>query len=104
MRWRCGSGNGSSVGRSVVVRDAQSARRVDVLVDCPGVQGLFTYQIPADLPVAAGDIVMVPFGSQQLGGDRAPLLRLPARIYPVPIHPVPIHPVPIHSVPIHSVP
>ncbi|NJR68519.1 MAG: primosomal protein N' [Synechococcales cyanobacterium CRU_2_2] len=67
MRWRCGSGNGSSVGRSVVVRDAQSARRVDVLVDCPGVQGLFTYQIPADLPVAAGDIVMVPFGSQQLG-------------------------------------
>lgn len=55
------------MGRSIAVRDAQSARRVDVLVDCPGVQGLFTYQIPADLPVAPGDIVTVPFGSQQLG-------------------------------------
>ena len=43
------------------------ARWVEVLVDCPGAQGLFTYGVPDTLTVAAGDILSVPFGSQQVG-------------------------------------
>ncbi len=44
---------------------------VAVLVDCPHIeagQGVFTYAIPETLTVKDGDIVSVPFGSQQLGG------------------------------------
>jgi primosomal protein N' (replication factor Y) len=41
---------------------------VDVLVDCPGSQGVFTYALPPDLLVQPGDILSVPFGSQQVGG------------------------------------
>ncbi len=49
-------------------------RWVEVLVDRPGRAGvteesrLFTYRVPIDLPLQAGDIVSVPFGSQLLGG------------------------------------
>jgi primosomal protein N' (replication factor Y) len=42
-------------------------RLVEVLVDCPGVQGLYTYRIPPDMQVQPGDILNVPFGSQQVG-------------------------------------
>jgi primosomal protein N' (replication factor Y) (superfamily II helicase) len=38
---------------------------VEVLVDCPGIQGLYTYL--ADRSVGVGDIVSVPFGNQILG-------------------------------------
>ncbi|WP_072621365.1 primosomal protein N' [Spirulina major] len=41
---------------------------VDILVDCPTVQAVFTYQIPLEFAVAPGDVVQVPFGVQQLGG------------------------------------
>lgn len=41
---------------------------VEVLVDCPGAQGLYTYQLPPDLLVQPGDILSVPFGNQQVGG------------------------------------
>ena len=40
---------------------------VQVLVDCPGAQGLYTYEIPFDLVVRVGDILSVPFGAQQVG-------------------------------------
>lgn len=40
---------------------------VEVLVDCPGVQGLFTYRLPPDLSVNPGDVLSVPFGAQQIG-------------------------------------
>lgn len=40
---------------------------VEVLVDCPGAQGLYTYRVPPDLEVQPGDILSVPFGSQQVG-------------------------------------
>jgi primosomal protein N' (replication factor Y) len=40
---------------------------VDALVDCPGAQGLFTYRLPAQMTVQSGDILSVPFGSQQVG-------------------------------------
>jgi primosomal protein N' (replication factor Y) (superfamily II helicase) len=52
------------------------SRWVEVLVDCPGLEGLYTYQIPTGkAPLAesittiqAGDIVSVPFGNRILGG------------------------------------
>ncbi|GAB4535188.1 MAG: primosomal protein N' [Pleurocapsa sp.] len=48
---------------------------VEVLVDCPGVQGLYTYSLPSDLVVRSGDIVSVPFGMQIMGGIVVRLLR-----------------------------
>lgn len=41
---------------------------VEILVDCPGVQGLFTYRLPESMVVQPGDIVSVPFGNKLLGG------------------------------------
>ncbi|MBD1844764.1 primosomal protein N' [Cyanobacteria bacterium FACHB-63] len=41
---------------------------VEVLVDCPGAQGVFTYSVPSNLWVQPGDILSVPFGAQQIGG------------------------------------
>ena len=40
---------------------------VEVLVDCPRAQGLYTYRMPSQEQVQPGDIVSVPFGSQQVG-------------------------------------
>lgn len=40
---------------------------VDVLVDCPGAQGLYIYAVPPHLTVQPGDILTVPFGAQQVG-------------------------------------
>lgn len=40
---------------------------IEVLVDCPGTQSLFTYRLPTDLEVQPGDILSVPFGSQRVG-------------------------------------
>ncbi len=42
-------------------------RWLEVLVDCPGVQGLLTYRVPPDLAVQPGDILNVPFGPQTVG-------------------------------------
>ena len=47
---------------------------VEVLVDCPGAQGLYTYRIPQDFQVLPGDIVSVPFGGRQLGAIAIRLL------------------------------
>lgn len=41
---------------------------VNVLVDCPGVDGAFTYGIPLGWSVQPGDLVQVPFGKSQVGG------------------------------------
>jgi primosomal protein N' (replication factor Y) len=54
----------------LLVAEAQSSytvnsqQWVEVLVDCPGIQGLYTYSLPTDLTVRGGDIVSVPFGMQ----------------------------------------
>ncbi|MEM6253709.1 MAG: primosomal protein N' [Cyanobacteria bacterium P01_D01_bin.156] len=40
---------------------------VEVLVDCPGASGLYTYRIPKNFSVVPGDIISVPFKGQQLG-------------------------------------
>ena len=50
---------------------------IEVLVDCPGIQGLYTYSIPDDLLVYSGDIVSVPFGMQITGGIAIRLLTSP---------------------------
>ena len=50
---------------------------VEVLVDCPGTQGLYTYTIPTDLVVKPGDIVSVPFGAQTMGGIAIRFLDAP---------------------------
>ncbi|MEM7760534.1 MAG: DEAD/DEAH box helicase, partial [Cyanobacteria bacterium P01_A01_bin.40] len=50
---------------------------VEILVDCPGAQGLYTYSIPQDLRIDAGDIVSVPFGTQLTGGIAIRLLTAP---------------------------
>lgn len=52
--------------RSLYSPDTQSAW-IEVLVDCPGAQGLYTYRLPSHLNVQAGDILSVPFGAQQVG-------------------------------------
>jgi len=52
-------------------------RWIEVLVDCPGTQGLFTYRLPPDLSVNPGDVLSVPFGAQQLGAIAIRLLDSP---------------------------
>ncbi|MEH2116394.1 primosomal protein N' [Nostoc sp.] len=52
-------------------------RWVEVLVDCPGSTGLFTYRLPAQLEIKPGDILSVPFGAQQLGAIAIRLLAQP---------------------------
>ncbi|HEY9711293.1 MAG TPA: primosomal protein N', partial [Oculatellaceae cyanobacterium] len=52
-------------------------RWIEVLVDCPGVQGLFTYRLPPDLSVNPGDVLSVPFGAQQMGAIAIHLLDSP---------------------------
>jgi primosomal protein N' (replication factor Y) len=40
---------------------------VEAVVDCPNSDKLYTYAIPPDLMLKPGDIIQVPFGSQELG-------------------------------------
>jgi primosomal protein N' (replication factor Y) len=42
-------------------------RWLEVLVDCPGAQEIYTYRLPAELTVQPGDILSVPFGANQVG-------------------------------------
>ncbi|MBW4694853.1 MAG: primosomal protein N' [Lyngbya sp. HA4199-MV5] len=59
---------------------------VEVLVDCPGAQGLFTYRLPPHLEAQPGDILSVPFGMQQVGAiairrlDRPPIGLEPSQM------------------------
>jgi primosomal protein N' (replication factor Y) len=57
--------------------DAPLAAWVEVLVDCPGAQGLFTYRLPPSLVVQPGDILSVPFGMQQVGAIAIRCLATP---------------------------
>ncbi len=41
---------------------------VEVLVDCPGIQTLYTYNIPERFTVQVGDILSVPLSGQIVGG------------------------------------
>ncbi|MBD6616174.1 primosomal protein N' [Komarekiella sp. 'clone 1'] len=52
-------------------------RWIEVLVDCPGSTGLFTYRSPAQLEIKPGDILSVPFGAQQVGAIAIRFLAQP---------------------------
>ena len=56
------------------VKQQLTALWAEVLVDCVGAKGLYTYAVPEGLAVQPGDIVSVPFGAQQVG---AIAIRLP---------------------------
>ena len=56
-----------------------SEKWVEVLVDFPGTQGLYTYSVPEDLIVYSGDIVSVPFGMQTTGGIAIRLMSAPPK-------------------------
>ncbi|MBD2358837.1 primosomal protein N' [Tolypothrix sp. FACHB-123] len=58
-------------------------RWVEVLVDCPGNLGLFTYRLPPQLEIKPGDILTVPFGTQQMGGIAIRLLTQPNSDIPI---------------------
>ena len=53
-------------------------RWIEVLVDCPGNSELFTYRLPSHLEVKPGDILTVPFSTQQVGGIAIRLLAQPS--------------------------
>lgn len=55
---------------------------VEVLVDCPGSQGVFTYRLPPELLAQPGDILSVPFGAQQVGGIAVRLMVDPPDLPP----------------------
>lgn len=62
---------------------------VQVLVDCPGIQGLYTYAVPTEMVVQVGDILSIPFGSQMIGGIAIGFItELPAELTPAQIKPV----------------
>jgi primosomal protein N' (replication factor Y) (superfamily II helicase) len=47
---------------------AKASGLVEVLVDCPGTQALYTYNVPEKLSIQVGDILSVPLGGQVVGG------------------------------------
>ena len=62
---------------------------VEVLVDCPSAQGLFTYSLPLELSVQPGDVLSVPFGAQQVGAIAISLIdQLPPGLDPAAVRPV----------------
>ncbi|MBW4663576.1 MAG: primosomal protein N' [Chroococcus sp. CMT-3BRIN-NPC107] len=53
-------------------------RWIEVLVDCPGAIGIYTYKLPESmLAVQLGSILSVPFGKQQVGAIAIQLLDQP---------------------------
>lgn len=84
-----------SLGRGIV-REAEpgfckaaAGQWLEVLVDCPGAQGLFTYGVPDHLVVQPGDILTVPFGTQQVGAIAIRFLtQLPAELDAAQVKPV----------------
>jgi primosomal protein N' (replication factor Y) (superfamily II helicase) len=67
--------DGVSLSSLIVAEPGQSYqseklvnRWIEVLVDCTGGSGLYTYRLPDHLEVKPGDILSVPFGTQLLGG------------------------------------
>ncbi|NEP01682.1 MAG: primosomal protein N' [Symploca sp. SIO2E9] len=52
-------------------------RWVEVLVDCPGRQGLYVYRLPPDLSVNPGDVLSVPFRASVMGAIAIKILDSP---------------------------
>ncbi len=61
-----------------------SRRWIEVLVDCPGATGIYTYKLPEDmLSVQPGSILSVAFGTQQVGAIAIRLLEQPSTDIPI---------------------
>lgn len=82
--------NGVSLPPLVVAQAGESYqsgktenRWIEVLVDCPGSSGLYTYGLSDQLEVKPGDILSVPFGTQQLGGIAIRFLTQPPADLPL---------------------
>ncbi len=57
---------------------------IEVLVDCPGATGIYTYKLPeAMLSVQPGSILSVPFGTQQVGAIAIRRLEQPSTEIPI---------------------
>ena len=57
---------------------------IEVLVDCPGATGIYTYKLPENmLFVQPGSILSVPFGTQQVGAIAIRLLEQPNADIPI---------------------
>jgi primosomal protein N' (replication factor Y) (superfamily II helicase) len=81
---------GTRVAESAESSDGYRVREqwVEVLVDCPGAQGLYSYAVPSGLQVQSGDILSVPFGAQQVGAVAIRLLTQPPDLEAAAIRPV----------------
>jgi primosomal protein N' (replication factor Y) (superfamily II helicase) len=65
------------LGQEMESESALQLPYVEVLVDCPGHTGLLTYRVPAQTPIAPGDILSVDFGAQQVGAIAVRLTATP---------------------------
>ena len=62
---------------------------MEVLVDCPGAEGAYTYAVPPELNVHPGDILSVPFGPRQVGAIALRRIsEVPPHIAPRQVRPV----------------
>ncbi|AUC59625.1 primosomal protein N' PriA [Cyanobacterium sp. HL-69] len=56
---------------------SKNCQWVEVLVDCPYAEGLYTYAIGDEMEVQAGDILSVPFGNSVVGAIALKLVSKP---------------------------
>ena len=70
--------------RSYQTSSNNTKRWIEVLVDCPGATGIYTYKLPENmLFVEPGSILSVPFGTQQVGAIAIRLLEQPSADIPI---------------------
>jgi len=58
---------------------SKNCQWVEVLVDCPYAEGLYTYAIGDEMEVQAGDILSVPFGNSVVGAIALKLYQNPQK-------------------------
>lgn len=84
-----GAGEDANDGPENGLDEQSETLWIDVLVDCPGAQGLYTYAVPPQASIKAGDILSVSFGRQQVGAiaiqrrDTPPPDLDPATVKPI---------------------
>ena len=56
---------------------------IEVLVDCPGATGIYTYRLPSQLTCQPGDILSVPFGAASYGAIAIRIVEQPPADLPL---------------------
>jgi primosomal protein N' (replication factor Y) len=56
---------------------------IEVLVDCPGATGIYTYRLPEQLICQPGDILSVPFGAATVGAIALRIVEQPPAALPL---------------------